>query len=73
MAFRVGESKVEARLDGTVLINGEASPNLPAMQGNLPGGGAVGVWREGTKLKYVVVLWPDVADCEPRTYCGECE
>ncbi|MDB6140796.1 MAG: hypothetical protein JWO94_3868, partial [Verrucomicrobiaceae bacterium] len=61
MAFRVGGSKVEVRLDGTVLIDGQPAINGAFVQGEIPGGGAVGVWRDGTKMLDAVVIWPDLS------------
>jgi|GEM_PF-5309436 len=61
MAFRVGESKIEIRLDGTVLLDGTAAPDGSLVQGDITGGGAVGVWRKAGVMKAAVVIWPDLS------------
>ncbi len=61
LAFRVGESVVEIRLDGTVLLDGVSAPDEPMVQANLPGGGAVGVWRKDGHTAAAVVVWPDLS------------
>lgn len=61
LAFRVSGSKVEVRLDGTVMIDGEAAGAGDFVQGEIPGGGVVGVWRRDGTLRDVVVVWPDLS------------
>jgi hypothetical protein len=61
IAFLVGETPIEVRLDGTVLMDGRAAPNHPMTQGEIPGGGVLGVWRSDSKLVSVVVVWPDIS------------
>ena len=61
LAFKVGGSKVEARLDGTVLIDGQPATDGDFVQGEVPGGGAVGVWRKDGKMLNVAVVWPDLS------------
>ncbi len=37
------------------------TPGTPFLQGDLPGGGAVGVWRSGGRLTDAAVVWPDLS------------
>jgi hypothetical protein len=61
LACRVNHSKVEVRLDGTVLVDGQPAVDGEFVQGDVPGGGAVGVWRVNGQLRNVVVVWPDLS------------
>ncbi|MDB6137282.1 MAG: hypothetical protein JWO94_354 [Verrucomicrobiaceae bacterium] len=61
LAFRVGGSRVEVRGDNTVLIDGQAAIDGVFVQGEIPGGGAVGVWRSGGRMISTVIIWPDLS------------
>ena len=61
LAVRAGGSRVEIRADGTALLDGQPAADGAFVQGNLPGGGAVGVWRQGGLAVRAVVVWPDLS------------
>ena len=61
LAVRAGGSRVEIRADGTALIDGRPAADGTFVQGVLPGGGAVGLWRQGGVAVKAVVVWPDLS------------
>ncbi len=61
LAVRAGGSRVEVRADGTALLDGKPAGDGAFVQGNLPGGGAVGLWRQGGAAVRAVVVWPDLS------------
>ena len=61
LAVRAGGSRVEIRVDGTALIDGQPAVDGAFVQGTLPCGGAVGLWRQGGAAVKVVVVWPDLS------------
>lgn len=63
LAFKVGSHKLEVRLDGAALIDGNPAPDGEMIQGNLDNGGAIGIWRKNGKLTGSVIIWPDLSVC----------
>lgn len=62
LAFGVGDSQVSVYLDGRVIANGGPAPDGENLQGDLPGGGAVGVWRDAAgRVETLIVMWPDLS------------
>ena len=61
LAVRAGSSRVEFRADGTALLDGQPAADGAFVQAALPGGGALGLWRQGGTAVRAVVVWPDLS------------